>query len=133
MFLISSILFFTVKLIFSNQMTIETLPTLITILCFIVSPFVHAILYAKNPKKVSNKQPTMDTVFVSLIVVFNLILITFAGNLLFGVDFSDVKTILFSLIFPSIIFVLVVTHFLIRFFVSKNRICKITSKSPYKR
>ena len=128
MFLISSIVFFAFKMLFANHINIDSTITLISMLCLITPAFINSIIYVIKPYKTTNKQPSTDTIFVSLIVAFNLILITFVGNLLYGVDFSKIELILLSMVSPVLVILLVVIHFVVKLLVAKSKKCKITKK-----
>lgn len=127
-FVLSLIVFFVLKAILNDYITIQKLPTLFTILGLVVYPLISAIIYSLKPNKTTVKTFGSDTVLIALIVIFNLTLITFAGNLLFNIDFSDFKILALSLIFPTAIYFMIVVNYLVKALVSKTKICLSKSK-----
>lgn len=127
-FLITTALLFILKASFFETFKINTLQTLLLTLCFISFPLINAILYALKPNKTTNKAVGVDTIIISLIVVFNLTLVTFAGNLLFNVDFTNFNIIFVSLILPFILYALIIVYFIIKFLLTKTKIVKIATK-----
>lgn len=127
-FLIATTILFILKATFSKTFEINTLQTLLVLLCFITFPLINAIFYALKPNKTTNKSVGVDTILISLIVVFNLTLVTFAGNLLFNVDFTNLSIIFFSMISPLILYALIVINFIIKYFLSKTKIVKLNMK-----
>ena len=127
-FVLSLIVFFVLKAILNDYIIIQKLPTLFTILGLVVYPLISAIIYSLKPNKTTVKTFGSDTVLIALIVIFNLTLITFAGNLLFNIDFSDLKILALSLIFPTAIYFMIVVNYLVKALVSKTKICLSKSK-----
>ena len=113
--------FFAVK--YSSLLNINF--TTVAIFCIIATlfPVIRIVNYIKNPHKKISKSISADSIFTSSIIVFNLLLITFAINLLCNVDFSNTFTILLSLIIPIVVFLDVVIHYTVKFFISKSTIC----------
>jgi hypothetical protein len=102
------------------------------LLGFVISPLISAILYYVKPNKTTSKHIGADIILFALILVFNLTLITFALNLIFNVDFTNFKTILISLIYPFIIYLLIMLHFTIKYFISKSKIVKYNTNKKAK-
>lgn len=69
-----------------------------------------------------------DSILTAAIVVFDLILIAVAANLLLNVDFSDLNLIAFTLILPIIYCVLSLLYYTIRFVFSKTKLFVQNSK-----
>lgn len=91
----------------------------VAIICLLtIFPLIYLVKYAKKRKKTSVKLNT-DTILVSFIVAFNVVLIAFALNLLLNIDFSDIKTIMYSLVLPVILVIDSVFYYIIRFLLSK--------------
>ncbi len=124
-FFIATALFFMLKASFNKFMQINTLTTLISLLCFVSFPLINAILYYLKPNKTTNKRIGADIILVALIVVFNLTLITFACNLIFNVDFTNFKVILISLIYPFILYSLIIIYFIVKYFIAKLNSVKL--------
>ena len=125
-FFITVTLFFMLKACFNNYIEINTLQTLFLLLGFVSFPLINAILYYIKPNKTTNKQIGADIILFALIIVFNLTLITFACNLIFNVDFTNFKSILVSLIYPSILYLLILIYYSIKYFISKSKIIKFS-------
>ncbi len=119
-FLIVALEFICAYLIFNDILKLSLPAILVSIVALAIFPIALTIIYSKNPTK-TLKTIKADTILTSLIIVFNLLLITFAGNLLFNVDFSDTYTILLALICPIILYVDIVIFFTIRFLFGKNK------------
>ncbi len=123
-FLIFALEYIGVYLIFNDILKLSLPVILISIVVLAIFPIVLTIIYSKNPTK-TLKKIKADTILTSLIIVFNLLLITFAGNLLFNVDFSDTYTILLALVCPIILYVDIVIFFTIRFLFGRNNKFKV--------
>ncbi len=130
-FVLSLIIFFILKIALKRYLTIEILPSLLIVLGLVAYPLITAIIYALRPNTTTAKIFGPDTVFISLIIVFNLTLVTFAGNLLFNVDFSDTKTILMSMVFPAVVYLMIFIHYLVKSLISKSKICKKTNNEKH--
>ncbi len=80
-----------------------------------VFPIVYLTIYLKNPAKRKNKKIYADIILTVSIVVFNLILLTLAGNLIFG----DLQII--YLILPIIVYLNVLLYYVIKYYLAKNK------------
>ncbi|MBQ8426903.1 MAG: PadR family transcriptional regulator [Clostridia bacterium] len=89
----------------------------------LIYPTISIVKYLKKPNKKTIKKVSGDVILTSAIVVFNLLLITFAANLLCAVDFSNTFTILLSFIIPSILYLDVFLYYIIKFLLSKSDYC----------
>ena len=106
-----------------------SIPVLVVgLVLFSINPIVAAIIDVKAPKKTTPIKITADRILTACIVVFNVILITVAANLLFNVKFSDLNTIALSLILPLSISALVIVYFGIELFLSKLKFFKLNKK-----
>ena len=85
----------------------------------LVLPIIMLTLFIKKPYKTS-KALKPDAIYTSLIIFFNLLLITFAINLLFNVDFNNLAIISSSFILPLAVYIDVVLYFVVRFLFSKT-------------
>ncbi len=100
---------------------------IVTIICavtFAIYPIFTAIKFAITPKATASNKITPNEIITTLIVVFNLILVTVSVNLLMGVNFESLSTIAVSMILPIIIFIMAVIYFVIRYFISKCKFVK---------
>ena len=119
-FLLSLIAIFTFKFALSSFVNYDRTAFLLSILFITIFPLISAIKYKLNPLKTVKNNLGFDSVFVALIIIFNLTLITFALNLLFNVDFSNLSVIAFTLILPLIAYLLIVIHFILKCFIVKS-------------
>ncbi len=103
---------------YSDDLGLGTFMTVFSVLLLCVFPIVNFVFFKKKPKKTTVKI-FGDTILVSFIVAFNVILISFAMNLLFNVDFSATGTIILSLIIPVLLSVDAVLYYVIRFFLAR--------------
>ncbi len=91
---------------------------LVSLLIFVSFPVLEAIRFFKSPNKMS-KTISKDSIITSLIVVFNLLLITFVINLFLGLDFSNLFNSILFFYTPCLLFVNVFIFYLVRFLLSK--------------
>lgn len=89
-----------------------------------IYPFVALLCYAKSPKK-TKTNITNDSILICFIIIFNLILITFAVNLLLELDLSNLNISLYSLYLPLVLYVNALINFVARYYISKHRYFKI--------
>lgn len=122
--LILELLAFTI--FFKNEIKIG-LWSLLIIPIFCALPVVFGIIFYKNPKKTIRKI-SADTILTVFIILFNLILITFAITLLLNVNLSDKKNLISFFIVPTTLYADVVCFFVLRYFVAKNNSFKIKSE-----
>lgn len=104
-------------LAFKGQISSTTL--IVSSICALIFPIVMLVLFVKKPYKTS-KALKPDAIYTSLIIFFNLLLITFAINLLFNVDFGNIAIISSSFILPIAVYVDIVIYFVLRYFLSKT-------------
>jgi hypothetical protein len=90
------------------------------IFVLLVYPLVSIIKYAKKPS-LTSKELRKDTIPTTLIIVFNLLLITFAVDLLVGVDFSNLFSLLVAFVIPAFIYLDILLFFIIRYSLSKMK------------
>ena len=103
---------------YSEILGLNPLISVIAICAFSIFPIIKLINYTQKPKKTAPKI-FGDTILVSFIVAFNIILITFALNLLLNVDFNETSTIILSLALPVILTLNSIIYFVVRFLFSK--------------
>lgn len=97
-------------------------------IAFILWPIINLIIYKKSPQKSSAKNIFSDSILTSVILVFNLLLINFAGAMLFNLDFSITKDVLLYLAIPATIYIDLIIYSVIRFCFAKSKMCKIKTK-----
>jgi PadR family transcriptional regulator PadR len=102
--------------------------TLILIVAFSVFPILSLVMYLKNPKKNSAKKITADSMLTAAIIVFNLMLITFAAALLFNLDFSNGFNSLVFVAIPLTLYGNVFIYFTIKYFISKSKVFYLKGK-----
>ena len=87
-------------------------------------PIICGIIYFRKNRKTLTKL-TFDNIFISLITLFNVVLISFALNLIFDIDLLNVKITLYSLVTPITLSFNVVLFYVSRYLLSKINIFKI--------
>ena len=115
----------------SNYKAILNIPTSLVlglVSVFILWPIINLIIYKKSPKKTSAKNIYADSILATLIVVFNLLLINFAGVMLFNLDFAIVKDVLLYLAIPATIYIDLLIYSVVKFCFAKSKTCKIKTK-----
>lgn len=122
--LILELLAFTV--FFKNEVKIG-LWSLLIIPIFCAIPVVFGVVFYKNPKKTIRKI-SADTILTAFIILFNLILITFAITLLLNVNLHDKKNLICFFIVPATLYADAVCFFILRYFVAKNNSFKIKAE-----
>lgn len=85
-----------------------------------IFPLIALLIYIAKPRKTTAKKVSVDSILTSAIIVFNLLLITLAANLLANVDFTNSALILLSAVIPCILYVDVLIYYIIRYFLSKT-------------
>jgi len=116
-------LYFSIK--YKSVLSIPSGIIVTLILVFTAFPVVMAIFFIKDPLKTS-KPFKADVLLTVAIIIFNLFLITFAGNLLFSTDFSDKKSYLVGLIMPLTLYLDVFFFYLIKLIFSKHKMFVVT-------
>ena len=98
-------------------------PSVISIVLFTLGiaifPIVSTCLYFIKPSKTA-KEVHADSILTALIIVFNVLIVTVALNLLFGADLTNKYTLLTCLITPCLLAVDVIVYFVIKYFVAKR-------------
>ena len=102
--------------------------TLGLIVLFSIYPVICVIKYLKNQFLTITKTISKDIILTYAIIVFNLLLINFAGILLFGLNFSVKKDVLLFLIIPIILYVDILIYSILRFYFANHKLCKIKRK-----
>lgn len=124
-YLISLITFLVFTLIFKTQLELNSAVAAIVVLALTIYPVIDIIKFIRQPKKTTTKQISADGILTSSIIVFNLLLITLAINLIAGADLYHTKTLLISLVFPSLLFIFIILYYVIRFYFSKTAYIKL--------
>ena len=84
-----------------------------------IYPIVSTVKFITNPTK-TTREIKPDSILTALIVVFNLLIVTVALNLLFGANLSDTFTLITCLIAPCILYLDVLIYFTLRFLFAKK-------------
>ncbi len=96
---------------------------------FALWPITSIIIYKNSPQKTTTKDIYGDSILTTLIVVFNLLLINFAGVLLFDLNFSVKKDVLLYLIIPATLYLDILLYSIIKFNFAKSKMCKFNPKN----
>ena len=115
----------------SSAMTESLLPSKYTALFLCLAaifPIMCGIIYAKNSRKTMPKCVGTDKIVTSGIVVFNLLLITFALNFILGVDLYDKNLLIRYLLFPCLIAIDVLLFYFVLFIFSRLPFFKVKIK-----
>lgn len=128
MFLLFLVEVLIVSLTYGKLLNIDFLLPLCLIVVAGIYPLVCVVKYFKNQFLVVSKNVSKDVILTSAIIVFNLLLINFASLLLFGLDFSVKKDVVFYLIIPIIIYVDILIYSIIRYTFAHHKSCKIIKK-----
>ena len=87
-------------------------------LVFLLFPIIKLGKFISKENKLIQKL-NFDSVLISFIVLFNVVLISFVLNLLFGVEFGDFSTIFYTLYLPIMFSANAFVYYLIRYILSK--------------
>lgn len=129
MFLILSTELLVFTLVYKNLLSPSAELILGLVGVFAIWPIICFIMYKKSPIGVSLKDIYPDSILTSVIIVFNLLLMNFAGVMLFDLDFSIKKDVVLYLILPAIIYFNIIIYSVIRFYISKSKLCKVLAKN----
>lgn len=83
-------------------------------------PIYYTVKLLSNSKKVVANKINKDSILISLVVIFNLILITCALNFFFDVNMFDTKLITATLILPNVMFICGLLFAIIRYVLSNK-------------
>lgn len=119
--------FLIIALTCKGIMNFSTPAIIFGVLAILLFPIIMFVLYKKAPLK-TKKKIHGDTVLTAVIIMFNLILITFAVSLLFNIDLSDTKTLCFAFIFPMLVYVDAFLFFLGRYLIAKFELFNVKKK-----
>ena len=110
-----SVLYF----IFANAVVA---PSIIVLAALSVIPFIiFGIIYFARRNKLSKNKILPDGILTAAIIAFNLILVNFAIDFLFEIDFSNTITLLSALIIPVIYYVNLVLFFAFRYWLAPRK------------
>ena len=89
-----------------------------------VFPIVTYVILAINPNKtVDNITEMKYAVTASFVAVLNLLLLTFAVDLIIRIDFSSVRDLLLYLVFPFILYLNIPMYFFIKYLLISAGCC----------
>ncbi len=123
--LIVMIQFLAYAVSFKSLFNVTPISIIIPAVFALFFPIFNLVSYLKNPQKITNKPLKKDSVFTALIIVFNLILITFAVDLLANVNLKETYYLLLGFVFPVTLFIDCFIYFLIKFIISKRKDFKV--------
>jgi len=124
-YIIFLIQFFVLSARYGDSVNFSSAISIITVLAFALFPIANLINFIINPKKKTHKTISIDILFTALIIVFNLILVTFACNLIFETDFASVRGVVIGVVAPSLVCLDVLIYFVCKYFFSKLKIVKV--------
>ncbi len=122
----SMVLFIRFKNVFSDSAVIIGSVLIIVLFTFFL------IKYIGNPKKTRVKPISGDRMLTCAIVLFNLLLITFALNFLLNVNFTDKPCLIKFIFVPCIIFFNSFAYFIFEFLFSKTDFVKVKTDDKNK-
>lgn len=128
-FFVALIEFFVAGVAAGGLLKLNAVSIFITSLILAIAPIVYTIRYIKAPRKRTNKHFGGDGILVSGIVVFNLVLITFACALLFNVDFSNKINILAYILIPGAIYFDILFYSVVKYFLSKRKAFSVKARN----
>jgi hypothetical protein len=108
------------SVLFNSILNLNFLKIALTSIFILAYPTVSLVKFLRKPMQKSTKKIYSDVILTSAIAIFNLLLITFATNLLFGVDFTDKSAILVSFIVPATVYLDIFAYFVVKFFFAKS-------------
>lgn len=100
----------------------------ITSSVYVLYMIISMLIYLIKPYKALSYKIKKDGILTSFIVMFNIILITFALNLLFQIDFEDINLIVKTLILPLTLSLNLPIYFIIRFILTNKKSMKQSKK-----
>ncbi len=89
------------------------------IIVFTAFPVIRFLQYVKRPLKKTSKNIGADKILTASIIVFNLLIITFALNLILGINFNNLSVFIPAFIMPCVLYVNLIVYFILKFFISK--------------
>ncbi len=92
-------------------------------------PVIFAVRYFSDPYKTLSGQISGDRILTCAIILFNLVLITFALNFLLNVNFSDRPSLVRYLFVPLLVFADVFLYFVAEFVFSNTNLVKVKNKT----
>lgn len=119
-YLIVLLEFLVFSTVYKSTLKLSIVASIISVAVLSIFPIVMAIGYIKNPNKNLNKRISKDSILTSAIIVFNLILITLAGALLFNLDFYNAYQVLLIIVIPITLYIDVPLFYVIKYYMSKS-------------
>ena len=115
--MVAELIFFTIK--FNDLLNFNFVKVALISVFILIYPTITIIKYLNKPERKSSKKIHADIILTSAIALFNLSLITFAANLIAGVNFSNIESILASFVLPIVVYLDVFAYFVIKYFLAK--------------
>lgn len=93
-----------------------------------IYPAISLVKFIKKPLKNTAKKVSADSLLTAAIIVFNLMLITFAAALLFSLDFTNKFKTLVYVAIPLTLYCNVFIYYVIKYTISKSKIFYLKGK-----
>ncbi len=113
---------------FVKSLNMSAIAVVVVIGTLTLFPIARLFIYFKNPGRMIAEIYHADRILTVAIIVFNLLIVTFALNLLFGADFLVLSSVVPTFIAPCIVYVDVLIYFIIKYILSKFQFCKTSKK-----
>ena len=118
--LLSFVELFVVSIVSKNDFVISFPILMGLIVLFAIYPIYCTVKYFNNQSKTC-LPIRKDVILNAIIVVFNLILITFALCLIFNLNFSNAKDLTLFFIIPCVLYLNIVFYFTFKYIMSLNK------------
>lgn len=107
-------------LAFNLEIDFASIYTLSFLGIVVLIPVFFLIAYKSKPNKISNKPITKDSILTSLIIVFNLLIIIVALNVVLNVNFSNLNELIKFTLAPITLCLDLVCFFVLRHVLSRK-------------
>ncbi len=98
------------------------------IIIFTAFPAIRCIQYFNNPNKKTAKTVSPDKILTATIVVFNLLILTLAVNLIVGVDFSKLSSFIPAFVMPCVLYVDLIAYYVLKYYIAKFSAFNVKTK-----
>lgn len=113
--------FLLLLIFFSSKIQLPLITTLVFLGIVVLVPILFLIIYRINPANTSPKIIGKDSILTSLIIVFNLLIIIVASNIIFNVNFNDLNQLILYTLSPISLSLDLVCFFVLRYLLSKKK------------
>ena len=128
-FLLAEIMLLAITLTSGANPMVIKLVAIIGSVIFSVSPLICLIKYLLNPKNSSPITIKNDVILTAIIIVFNVLVVTLALNLILKVDFTNYSLIAFTLVLPVLLSMCFIGTFILKVVLSKMPQFKVGFKN----